>query len=152
MLNQSEVAKYFDQCHNNSEIEEVLSAYIVWKFYRGHNPAQVLLKMHHPCCYLRVTGRSRILTIGYDAFKILTVEVALGGGRIGVLPSFTKPGLAVWNTLRQAASHSSSRKRKIVTDEIYGGPGPVLAFLHLSPSQPFSPLPPPTSSSTPIRL
>lgn len=38
-----------------------------------------------------------------------------------------------------------------MTDETYGGPGPVLAFLHLSPPQPSSP-PTSSSSSTPTRL
>lgn len=49
--------------------------------------------------------------------------------------AFTKPGLDVWNALRQDASRSPSRKRKIVTDEIYGGPGPVLAFLTMDQRQ-----------------
>lgn len=105
------------------------------------------------------------MTIGYDVLKILTVEVALGGGRIGVSPSasspayhprhfsalfstaFTKPGLAVWNALRQDASRSPSRKRKIVTDEIYGGPGPVLAFLTLDQRQSSASSNPTTMSS-----
>ena len=47
MLNQSEIAKYFDQCQTNSEIEEVLSAYIVWYVHLvvSHHTTFVVLLM-----------------------------------------------------------------------------------------------------------
>ncbi|KAJ7109611.1 hypothetical protein C8R43DRAFT_179675 [Mycena crocata] len=137
MLGQAETAKYLDQCGGSlMAIEEVLSAYIVWKYLKGATSERVLTKLRYLTIYLRVTGRHNILEIGADAFKVLTLEVSLGGGRIGLLPSMTVPGKAAWNELRRAAS-SSPRAATFVTDSVYGGPGPVHAFLSLSQSQPW---------------
>ncbi|KAJ7918423.1 hypothetical protein B0H13DRAFT_1607440 [Mycena leptocephala] len=132
MLGQAEIAKYLDQCNGSRlAIEEVLSAYIVWKYLKGATSERVLSKLRYLSIFLRVTGRRHILDVGADAFKVLTLEVALGGGRIGLLPSTTVPGKGAWNVLRRAASSS------LVTDSVYGGPGPVQAFLSLSQSRPW---------------
>ncbi|KAJ7468100.1 hypothetical protein FB451DRAFT_1352457 [Mycena latifolia] len=131
MLGQAETARYLDQCNGSAvAIEEVLSAYIVWKYFKGATSERVLLKLRYLAIYLRVTGRRHILDAGADQFKVLTMEVAFGGGRIGLLPSVTVPGKAVWNELRRAAP-------SLLTDSIYGGPGPVQAFLSRSQSRPF---------------
>ncbi|KAJ7223682.1 hypothetical protein B0H12DRAFT_1213102 [Mycena haematopus] len=130
MLGQAEIAKYFDQCEGSrTAIEEVLSGYIVWKYLKGATSGRVLGKLRYLTIFLQVTGRRHILEVGADVFKVLTLEVALGGGRIGLLPAQTVPGKAVWNAIRRAAP-------SIVTDSVYGGPGPVQAFLSLSQSQP----------------
>ncbi|KAJ6557931.1 hypothetical protein B0H19DRAFT_1149048 [Mycena capillaripes] len=132
MLGQAQIAKYLEQCNGSRlAIEEVLSGYIVWKYLRGATSERVLVKLKYLSIYLRVTGRRHILEVGADAFKVLTLEVALGGGRIGLLPSMTAPGKAVWNEIRRAAASSS-----LVTDSVYGGPGPVQAFLSRSQSRP----------------
>ncbi|KAF8162474.1 hypothetical protein K438DRAFT_1985120 [Mycena galopus ATCC 62051] len=105
MLGQAEIAKYFDQClGSKTAIEEVLSGYIVWKYIKGATSERVLLKLRYLSIYLRVTGRRHVLEKGADVFKVLTPEVALGGGRIGLLPATTAPGKAVWNAIRRAAS------------------------------------------------
>ncbi|KAJ7487240.1 hypothetical protein B0H11DRAFT_1721373 [Mycena galericulata] len=136
MLGQADIAKYFDQCNGSMlAVEEVLSAYIVWKYLKGATSERVLLKLRYLAIYLKVTGRRHILDEGADAFKALTMEVAFGGGRIGLLPATTIPGKVVWNEIRRATSRSTS----LVTDAIYGGPGPVQAFLSLPQSQPFRP-------------
>ncbi|KAJ6557930.1 hypothetical protein B0H19DRAFT_1261507 [Mycena capillaripes] len=128
MLGQTETAKYLDQCSDSRlGIEEVLSAYIVW----GADSERVLVKLGYLSRYLRLTGRCHILEAGAAAFKVLTLEVAFGGGRIGLLPAMTVPGRTVWNELRRAAASSS-----LVTDSVYGGPGPVQAFLSRSQSKP----------------
>ncbi|KAJ7109609.1 hypothetical protein C8R43DRAFT_1091734 [Mycena crocata] len=132
MLGQTDIAKYLDQCGGSRlAIEEVLSAYIVWKYLKGATSERVLMKLRYLTIYLRVTGRRHILEAGADAFKVLSIEVSLGGGRVGLLPSMTVPGRAVWNDLRRAAS-TSSRAATFVTDSVYGGPGPVHTFLSLS--------------------
>jgi len=124
MLGQSHIGKYLDQCGDSRlAIEEVLSAYIVWKYLKGATTVRVLAKIRLLCFFLRATRRSRILVIGADAIKALSIEVAMGGGRLGLLPAMTLPGKAVWNELRRAAHHG------IATDNVYGGPGPVQAFL-----------------------
>jgi len=131
MLGQGEIAKYLDQCQGyRTAIEEVLSGYIVWKYLKGATSERVLVKLRYLSIYLRVTGRRHILEVGADVFKILTLEVTLGGGRIGLLPAKTVPGKTVWNQIRRAASSS------LITDSVYGGPGPVQAFLSLTQSQP----------------
>ncbi|KAJ7449128.1 hypothetical protein B0H11DRAFT_1743832 [Mycena galericulata] len=136
MLGQTDTAKYLDQCNGSLlALEEVLSAYIVWKYLRGATSERVLLKLGYLARYLKVTGRRHILDAGADVFKALTMEVALGGGRIGKLPARTVPGKAVWNEMRRATSRSTS----LVTDGIYGGPGPVQAFLSSPQSQPLHP-------------
>ncbi|KAJ7734545.1 hypothetical protein DFH07DRAFT_844696 [Mycena maculata] len=132
MLGQAETAKYLDQCNGSRvAIEEVLSAYIVCKYLKGSTSERVLLKLRYLAIYLRVTRRSHILNAGADEFKALTMEVALGGGRIGLLPTVSVPGRAAWNELRRTAATS------LVTDSVYGGPGPVQTFLSLSQSQPY---------------
>ncbi|KAF7351393.1 hypothetical protein MSAN_01571000 [Mycena sanguinolenta] len=131
MLGQADIAKYLDQCEGSkTAIEEVLSGYIVWKYLRGATSARVLGKLRYLTIYLRVTGRGHIIEEGADVFKILMLEVAGGGGRIGLLPAQTVPGKAVWNAIRRAAS------LPLVTDSVYGGPGPVHAFLSFAQSQP----------------
>ncbi|KAF8162472.1 hypothetical protein K438DRAFT_1618385 [Mycena galopus ATCC 62051] len=132
MLGQAQIVKYIDQCQGSkTALEEVLSGYIVWKYLKGATSGRVLGKLRYLSIYLRVTGRRHILEEGADVFKILSLEVALGGGRIGLLPATTVPGKAVWNVIRRAASSSL-----ITTDSIYGGPGPVNAFLSPSQSEP----------------
>ncbi|KAJ6616330.1 hypothetical protein B0H10DRAFT_1799721 [Mycena sp. CBHHK59/15] len=132
MLGQADIAKYLDQCNGSRlAIEEVLSGYIAWKYMKGATSERVLLKLRYLAIYLRVTGRDHILDAGADAFKALTIEVALGGGRIGLLPSMTAPGRAVWNELRRAGAAA------LATDSVYGGPGPVQTFLSLVQSRPF---------------
>ncbi|KAF7360169.1 hypothetical protein MVEN_00745400 [Mycena venus] len=132
MLGQAEIAKRLDQCHGSRQaIEEVLSGYIVWKYLKGATSERVLVKLKYLTIYLRVTGRRHILEVGADALKVLTLEVALGGGRVGLLPAMTVPGKAVWNEIRRVASSSS-----LVTDAVYGGPGPVQRFLSPSQSHP----------------
>ncbi|KAJ7108735.1 hypothetical protein C8R44DRAFT_743966 [Mycena epipterygia] len=143
MLGQADIAKYLDQCNGNRiAIEEVLSGYIVWKYLKGATSERVLVKLRYLAIYLRVTGRypsprgrSHILEAGADQIKVLSIEVALGGGRIGLLPSMTMQGKAVWNEIRRAMSSSS--RAALATDSVYGGPGPVQAFLSRSQSQPF---------------
>ncbi|KAJ7060976.1 hypothetical protein C8F01DRAFT_1141439 [Mycena amicta] len=132
MLGQSETARYLDQCEGNlTAIEEVLSAYVVCKYLKGSTSERVLLKIRQLVIYLRVTGRRHILDLAADILKVLTLEVSLGGGRVGLLPSRTVPGKAVWNQLRRETSSP------LVTDAVYGGPGPVHSFLSRSQSQPF---------------
>ncbi|KAJ7645016.1 hypothetical protein B0H17DRAFT_1104405 [Mycena rosella] len=127
MLGQSEIARYLEQCDGVFvAIEEVLSAYIVWKYLKGATSERVLVKLRYLTIYLRVTGRSHIVAAGADAFKALTMEVSLGGGRrVGLLPAMTLPGKAAWNELRRAAH---SRAVSLATDSVYGGPGPVRAL------------------------
>ncbi|KAJ7800359.1 hypothetical protein B0H14DRAFT_2899988 [Mycena olivaceomarginata] len=134
MLGQAEISKYFDQCQGcRRAIEEVLSGYISWKYIKGATSERVLIKLRYLTIYLHVTGRRQVLEVGADAFKVLTLEVSLGGGRIGLLPATTVPGKAVWNQIRRAAPRVST---SLVTDAVYGGPGPVQEYLSPSQSQP----------------
>lgn len=136
MLNQREIAKFLDQCEgDNIAIEEVLSGYVIWKYMRGSSSAMVLTKLRYLSIFLRVTGRGHIVESGRDAFTAIAMEVSLGGGRIGDLPSITAPGKAVVNKIRRHISHSSN----FATEAIYGGPLPVsnlLTELQRSPSNP----------------
>ncbi|KAF7307046.1 hypothetical protein MIND_00497700 [Mycena indigotica] len=132
MLGQSQVVKYLDQCNGDLvAIEEVLSAYIVWKYLKGSTSAQVLMKIKLLTIFLRVTGRRQLLETAADVFKVLTLEVSLGGGRVGQLAGQTVQGKAIWNELRR-------RSPNLVTDGVYGGPGPVHTFLSNAQSRPFS--------------
>ncbi|KAJ6557915.1 hypothetical protein B0H19DRAFT_1070511 [Mycena capillaripes] len=120
MLGRTETKKYLDQCSDfRLAIEEVLGAYIVW----GADSERVLLKLGYLSKDLRLTGRCHILEAGAAAFKVLALEVALGGERIRLLPAMTVPGRIVGNELRRAAASSS-----LVTDSVYGGPGPSRHF------------------------
>ncbi|KAJ7359658.1 hypothetical protein DFH08DRAFT_846663 [Mycena albidolilacea] len=136
MLGQAEISKYFDQCQGcRRAIEEVLSGYISWKYIRGATSERVLVKLRYLTLYLHVTGRRHILEVGADVLRVLTLEVSLGSGRIGVLPATTVPGKAVWNQIRRAAPRASTSLVRVVTDSVYGGPGPVQEFLSHSESQ-----------------
>ncbi|KAJ7100041.1 hypothetical protein B0H15DRAFT_818479 [Mycena belliarum] len=131
MLGQVEIARYLDQCNGSPlAIEEVLSAYIFWKYIKGATSQRVLVKLRYLTLYLRVTGRGHILEAGADQFKALSAEVVHGGSRIGALRSFTEPGKAVWNQLRRAAP-------SLLTHSMYGGPGSMHELL----SRPQSHLP-----------
>ncbi|KAJ6478751.1 hypothetical protein C8R47DRAFT_1138066 [Mycena vitilis] len=130
LLGQTETAKLLEQCNGSRlAIEEVLSAYIVWKYLRGATSERVLVKLGYLSRYLRLTGRSHVLEAGADAFKVLSLEVALGGGRVGLLPGETPQGKAIWNKMRRATS-------SLATDAVYGGPGPVQRFISLPQSEP----------------
>ncbi|KAJ6478752.1 hypothetical protein C8R47DRAFT_983749, partial [Mycena vitilis] len=132
-VGQAEIAKYLEQCNGSRlAIEEVLSGYIVWKYLKGATSTRVLVKLRYLSLFLRVTGRTHILEAGADAFMVLSLEVALGGGRVGLLPSTTVPGKAVWNDIRRA----TSTRYSLVTDSVYGGPGPVHSFLSIPQSEP----------------
>ncbi|KAJ7277558.1 hypothetical protein C8J57DRAFT_1309635 [Mycena rebaudengoi] len=137
MLRQPDIARYLDQCNgSNVAIEEVISVYIVGKYMKGATTERILHKLKHLVIYLRVTGRSHILDAGSDAFKALTIEVALGGGRIGLLPPTSAVGREASNQLRRLASSSSRRFSQVRTDVEYGGPCPVHAFVASSQSLP----------------
>ncbi|KAF9026161.1 hypothetical protein BDZ89DRAFT_1161429 [Hymenopellis radicata] len=127
MFNQSQIVRYFDQCTDDAGICEVLSAYAICKFLNGSDCAGVLRKIHYLCCYLRVTGRGHIIRTGETAFKAISFEAALGSTRIGSTPVATKPGLEVWNILRQSAS--KKRHSQPATEQTYGGPGTLRSFL-----------------------
>ncbi|KAF7319133.1 hypothetical protein HMN09_00249700 [Mycena chlorophos] len=132
MLGQSEVAKYLDQCCGDvTSMEEVLSAYVVSKYLKGSTSERVLIKMRYLIVYLRATGRRHILETAADVLKVLFLEVSLGGGRVGTLPSRTAVGKTVWNRLRRETSSV------LMTDAVYGGPGPVHSFLSTSQRIPF---------------
>ncbi|KAF8918920.1 hypothetical protein CPB85DRAFT_1279390 [Mucidula mucida] len=62
------------------------------------------------------SGRGHIMRTGETAFKAISFEAAMGGGRIGVTP--------VWNIIRRWAD----KKYAISTDRTYGGPGTVPAW------------------------
>ncbi|KAJ7621214.1 hypothetical protein FB45DRAFT_1032473 [Roridomyces roridus] len=132
MLTQSNIAKYFDQCTGPDAvlaIEEILSGYIVAKYLRGASSARVLMKLRGLVFYLRVTGRGHILQVAADPFKALIEEVSLGGERVGILPTQTAPGKAVWNHLRRNAHGERGPTHPLlVTDPTYGGPGPAHIF------------------------
>ncbi|KAK7044849.1 hypothetical protein R3P38DRAFT_2881241 [Favolaschia claudopus] len=133
MLGQAQIAKYLDQCEGSrTAIEEVLSGYIVWKYIKGATSERVLTKLRYLTIYLRVTGRRHILETAADIFTILSLEVSRGGGRVGLLPTMSVPGKAVWNQIRRAAPSTAL----LATDSVYGGPGPVQAFLSITQSRP----------------
>ncbi|KAJ7032021.1 hypothetical protein C8F04DRAFT_671517 [Mycena alexandri] len=134
MLGQSETTKYLKRCETKVGIEEVLSAYIAAKYLKGATSERVLLKLKYLAIYLRVNGHQRVLDLGAEPWKVLTMEVALGGGRIGLLRSVTEPGRAAWNQIRRASPSQSARA---LTDSVHGGPGPVQSFLQPDQAQPF---------------
>jgi len=133
MLGQAQIARYLDKCEDSAiAIEEVLSAYIVWKYIKGATSLRVLHKLRHLCIYLRVTGRGHILETGRNAFRDLTHEVTIGGGRVGGSPTGSEPGRQAWNQLRRGAA---SRHIILMTGD--GGSGPVSAFLTENQRVPF---------------
>ncbi|KAJ7735809.1 hypothetical protein B0H16DRAFT_128697 [Mycena metata] len=133
MLGQSEITKYLKRCDTEVGIEEVLSAYIAAKYLKGATSERVLLKLKYLAMYLRVNGHQRILDLGAEPWRVLTMEVALGGGRIGLLRSVTEPGRAAWNQIRRVSTSNSGPS----TDSVHGGPGPVQTFLLPDQAQPF---------------
>ncbi|EIN05128.1 hypothetical protein PUNSTDRAFT_146032 [Punctularia strigosozonata HHB-11173 SS5] len=134
MLGQAETATYLEQCGDELvAIEEVLSAYVIWKFLKGHSCPHVLQKLHYLCIYLRVTGRTRVLSFGRDVFKVIALEVAAGGGRLGVAPVTSPVGKEIWNRIRREVSKSARQQRLVSTDAEYGGPAP--AILLVTPRQ-----------------
>jgi hypothetical protein len=130
MLGQKEISRFLSECDSNQAVEEVLSAYVTWKYMRGSSSMRILGKLRSLTIYLRANGQTRPLIIGKDAFTIIAIEVALGGGRIGVLPAQTVPGKQSWNKIRRYAQPSHN----VTTDQQYGGPGPV-SHLGLTPFQ-----------------
>lgn len=55
MLGQSEVVKLLEKCNGDSTaIEEILSAYVVWKLLKGRSTAHVLVKLKELCNLLRL--------------------------------------------------------------------------------------------------
>jgi len=138
MLGQTEIARLLKQCNGDAlAMEEVMSAYVVWKYVKGRSTEHVLSKLRYLRLYLSVTGQTDILTAGRQAFLIVTTECALGGqSRIGVLPATTPIGKEVWNRVRRNMSRTQIR---VMTDGQYGGPAPVRAFLTAAQRRP-SPL------------
>ncbi|KZP27800.1 hypothetical protein FIBSPDRAFT_780668, partial [Athelia psychrophila] len=103
MLGQTEVAELLKQCNGDSlAMEEVLSAYVVWKYVKGRSNEHVLEKIRQLRRVLVVTGQTETLRAGERAFRIVMTECALGGqNRIGVLPATTPIGKRVCNDLRR---------------------------------------------------
>ncbi|KAF7332585.1 hypothetical protein MKEN_00141200 [Mycena kentingensis (nom. inval.)] len=138
MLGQREIGKYLDEWSGNlTAIEEILSAYIVWKYLKGASSSRVLVKIKYLAMYLRFSGRAHILAEAADIFKVLTIEVSIGGGRIGLLPSRTTPGKEIWNRIRREAP--ARLRRRGITGATYGGPVPVQSFLTQSQREPWQP-------------
>ncbi|KAJ7185822.1 hypothetical protein C8R46DRAFT_1061823 [Mycena filopes] len=135
MLGQAQITKYLDRCDTKVGIEEVLSAYIASKYMKGATSERVLIKLKYLAIYLRVNGHQRVLDLGAEPWRVLTMEVAIGGGRIGLLRSVTEPGRAAWNHIRRATP--STPGAGITTDGVYGGPGPVSSYLQPVQAQPF---------------
>ncbi|KAF7326058.1 hypothetical protein MKEN_00456700 [Mycena kentingensis (nom. inval.)] len=138
MLGQREIGKYLDEWSGNlTAIEEILSAYIVWKYLKGASSSRVLVKIKYLAMYLRFSGRAHILREAADIFKVLTIEVSIGGGRIGLLPSRTTPGKEIWNRIRREAP--ARLRRRGLTGATYGGPVPVQEFLTQAQREPWQP-------------
>lgn len=56
MLGQSETARLLQQCNGDATaIEEVLSAYVVWKYLKGRTTTHVLAKLKMLSSFLRIT-------------------------------------------------------------------------------------------------
>lgn len=56
MLGQSEVVKLLEKCNGDpTAIEEILSAYVVWKLLKGRSTAYVLVKLKDLCNLLKLT-------------------------------------------------------------------------------------------------
>ncbi|KZP11052.1 hypothetical protein FIBSPDRAFT_1050993 [Athelia psychrophila] len=129
MLGQTEIAKLLKQCNGDAlAMEEVLCAYVVWKYVKGRSNEHVLEKLRQLRMYLSVTGQRDILRAGQRAFRIVMTECALGEqSRLGVLPATTPIGKRAWNDLRRSMSGTQIQ---VITDSRYGGPAPVQAFLN----------------------
>ncbi|KAF7979969.1 hypothetical protein HWV62_40034 [Athelia sp. TMB] len=114
-------------------MEEVLCAYVTYKYLKGRSTAHILEKIRQLRVFLSITGQRGILTAGERAFRIVITECALGGERIGLLPATTPLGKAVWNEVRR---HMSRAQMQVVTDSRYGGPAPAAAFLTAAQRRP----------------
>lgn len=56
MLGQNEIGKLLKRCNGDpTAIEEVLSAYVVWKYLKGRPPGHILGKLRYLRLYLQVT-------------------------------------------------------------------------------------------------
>ncbi|KZP23286.1 hypothetical protein FIBSPDRAFT_858545 [Athelia psychrophila] len=56
MLGQTEIAKLLKQCNGDAlAMEEVLCAYVVWKYVKGRSNEHVLEKLRQLRMYLSVT-------------------------------------------------------------------------------------------------
>lgn len=56
MLDQNETGKLLKRCDGDPiAIEEVLSAYVVWKYLKGRPPGHILSKLRYLTIYLQVT-------------------------------------------------------------------------------------------------
>ncbi|KAJ3795092.1 hypothetical protein GGU11DRAFT_252752 [Lentinula aff. detonsa] len=67
-------------------MEEILSAYVAWKFIRGQSCALVMQKLRYLTIYLRVTGRQWVLERIRQVLMVIATELSLGGGLIGACP------------------------------------------------------------------
>ncbi|KZP23256.1 hypothetical protein FIBSPDRAFT_786085 [Athelia psychrophila] len=128
MLNQNETGKLLKRCDGDpTAIEEVLSAYVVWKYLKGRPPGHILSKLRYLTIYLQVLGQHDVLRAGSRAFTLIKSECGLGGeSRIGMTPATTLVGKEVWNRLRQ---QMSTAQIELMTDGLYGGTAPIQAFI-----------------------
>ncbi|KAJ3834079.1 hypothetical protein F5878DRAFT_375925 [Lentinula raphanica] len=90
MLSQSETAKLLDKCVEEEcpelAMEEVLSAYVAWKFIHGKSCAFVMQKLRYLTMYLRVTERHWLLERMSEVLMVIGTEIQFGGGLIGACP------------------------------------------------------------------
>ncbi|KAF7978258.1 hypothetical protein HWV62_1084 [Athelia sp. TMB] len=133
MLGQNEIGKLLKQCNSDPvAIEEVLSAYVVWKYLKGRPPGHILAKLRYP------SGQHDTLRASGRAFAVVTTECELGSdSRIGMAPATTQVGKEVWNRIRR---HMSSSQLKLMTDGMHSGPAPIQAFMTTAQRTP-APLP-----------
>jgi len=118
MLGQNETGKLLKRCNGDPiAIEEVLSAYVVWKYLKGRPPGHILSKLRYLTIYLQVTGQHDILRAGSRVFTLIKTECGLGEeSRIGMLPATTLIGKEVWNRIRR---QMSTAQVKLMTDGLY---------------------------------
>ncbi|KAJ3770201.1 hypothetical protein FB446DRAFT_692560 [Lentinula raphanica] len=123
MLSQSETAKLLERCVEEEcpelAMEEVLSAYVAWKFIRGQNCALVMQKLRYLALYLRVTERRWLLERMSEVLIVIGTEISFGGGLIGACPVSTSIGKQVWNEIRRKLNPNSYMFK---TDPEFGGP------------------------------
>ncbi|KZP09517.1 hypothetical protein FIBSPDRAFT_938460 [Athelia psychrophila] len=118
MLGQNEIGKLLKRCNGDPiAIEEVLSAYVVWKYLKGRPPGHILSKLRYLTIYLQVTGQHDVLRAGSRAFTLIKTECGLGEeSRIGMVPATTPVGKEVWNRIRR---QMSAAQVKLVTEGLY---------------------------------
>jgi hypothetical protein len=88
------------------------------------------------------SNRGDIIRDGAAAFRIIALEVSLGGQRIGILPSMTPVGKRIVNDLRRRLDRSyflrgsPSSSDDIMTDGKWGGPFPATSIMTAAQQRP----------------